>query len=154
MKICILLLITMSTLFAEDIIIDDYNFTWNVDSVGGYQYVISVTEDFTNIRAYGSDRTSISLTMPQAKWLAEKLSKVKEFQEKINTTGENIVEENGDQLILFSKTDEGFHTMFRDGKGGTVISFTRGEARKAARLLNKLPAQVKELRKRLDKILD
>ncbi|MCH8203455.1 MAG: hypothetical protein IH996_10175 [Proteobacteria bacterium] len=147
-----------SDAYAQEFVIDDYDFTWNVESVGNAKLSVNKENGIVKIIIVVGDVLSlnrISMTPEEARKIGEILGKTEEIYQKQRGSSSDVSDELevGAYTVTFETTiKEGFRVrIMPDGLfmfGGGVIS------RREARGLSQLLLKADELAKIVDEAVD
>ena len=156
MRLLLLICLAITAMQAEDVIIDDYEFTWKIGGTGDYSVEAKFKDNETTIYL-ATDRDYNSFTIAEAKWLGETLAKVKEFQKALETDpNPKIIKHGKLRSLTFSKSESGVQIEYKYGSDfmSNTIKLSRGEARKLGSMLKTIDVKAKAVRTRLNEILD
>ena len=155
--ILIILMALSVSLHADDFVIDDYEFTWNVESVGNAEFSIEKSNDSLKVIISitgGIGFDFLYLTPKEAKSIGETLKLTEKYYKKQKDTIEDVSDKvNSDNyVVLFSTSVKyGFDVYIRENSlFGDGIHLDRKQARKLSKLLLKAEDMANFLNKQVD----
>lgn len=143
--------------YADDFVIDEYKFTWQVESFGDADLSIEKSTDALKVIVSvegGLGRSHLFLTPKEATSIGETLKLTEKYYKQQKGTKEDVskTEKSGDYDVLFSTSvKHGFSVHIREGRSFRVGMLLK---RKQARKLAKALIQAEEMAAFLDKKVD